>query len=405
MSDWYPQIVRVAKTIKHPKADSLSIVTTSVGDYPIVTKLDEYKPGDMAAYIPIDTIVPDVEKFYFLCPKHEGNIIPKFEIGSVPERYRRIKAKKLRGQYSQGMLVGIPNYRNDVGIFARALYFVLSLFAILYRKIPKLPKWNKQWYEYKLGDSVVDIFNLTKWEEEEEDNITGLPKEKRARGETEKKPVGWDIPYYDKEGLRKHFSSLQDGEEVILTEKIHGANAAYCHDGEKLWVRSRSFFKRDIITFTDGDNVEHQIESTDQWWDIARRLKLEEKLKEYPFLVVFGEVAGQVKGFRYDSEIKDGKLETCLYVFDVWDIKAARYWDYDDKVALFKKLGLTPAPELYRGPWNKENIFQFAEGKTTTSGNHIREGFVLNVPKERFDPKMNNRLTMKLVGEGYNLQK
>src|SRR5271157_2761841 len=119
MSDWQPQVVRIEKVEHHKDADALDIVTV-LGDYPVITKRGEYKIGDVAGYIPIDSIVPDTEQFHFLCPKlyekYEGDygevlqrmVGPKFPVGSVPEKYRIIKAKKIRGTYSQGMLVPVP---------------------------------------------------------------------------------------------------------------------------------------------------------------------------------------------------------------------------------------------------------------------------------------------------------
>ena len=115
MSDWNPQLVVVERVEKHPDADALDI-STVLGDYPVITKRDEYKVGDLTGYLPIDTIVPDKLEFYMLCPKayekyeEDGEVKtrmlgPKFPVGSVPEKYRVIKAKKIRGIYSQGMLI------------------------------------------------------------------------------------------------------------------------------------------------------------------------------------------------------------------------------------------------------------------------------------------------------------
>ena len=365
MSDWQPQIVKIEKVEKHPDADALDIVTV-LGDYPVITKRNEYKVGDLSAYIPIDSIVPDTDMFYFLCPKsvekYEDNgeiktrpIGPKYNLGSVPEKYRIIKAKKIRGIYSQGMLV---NGLVKPDMFAGCL--------------------------------IDELLGLKKWEEQEEDNI---PNAKRIRGgNAEKAPQGWSIPYYDIDGLRKYVNCLLPDEEIVLTEKIHGSNASFCHDGDRLWVKSRNFYKRK--------------DTEDPWWDIAIRYELEQKLSSVPNMVFFGELYGLVKNFRYDCPIVNGAMQSKIAFFDIWDLKKMRYLDYDDFINLTKSLDLPVAPELYRGLWSgKEEMYPYAEGTTCFGGKHIREGFVLKTTKERFEPELNSRMQVKLVGEGYNLQK
>lgn len=378
MSDWQPQIVKIEKIEKHPDADALDIATV-LGDYPVIVKRDEYKVDDLAGYIPIDSIVPDTDQFYFLCPVNreqyeEGGEVksrilgPKYQVGSVPEKYRRIKAKKIRGRYSQGMLVSEWYSENVPGV----------AFDI----------------EGNPGDSLLtgfgELSKISKWEEEEEDNIPNAKKSKGANAE--KAPQGWAIPYYDIDGLRKYVSCLGENEEIVLTEKVHGSNAAFCHDGERLWVKSRNFYKK--------------MDEDDPWWDVALRYNLTEKLAKYPFHVFFGELYGTVKGFRYDCEIINGKMESKIRFFDIWDVKSMRYLDYDPFVAMVKDVDLDLMPELYRGIWKgKEEMYPYAEGMTMLGGKHIREGFVLRTVKERYEPKLDSRMQVKLVGEGYNLQK
>jgi len=378
MSDWHPQIVTIEKVEKHPDADALDICTV-LGDYPVITKRDEYKVGDIAAYIPIDTIVPDLIQFYFLCPKayekyedengqlQQRQLGPKFLLGEVPEKHRIIKAKKIRGIYSQGMLVDIFDYAPlDVWKNDRA-------------NAPVYP-----------GDTIAETIGLKKWEEPEEENLPGL---KKTRGtNAASPPKGWTIPHYDIDGIRKYLSCLGETEEIVLTEKIHGSNGGFSFDGEKLWVKSRNYYKKQ-----DED---------DMWWDIAIRYDLENKLKNYPGFVFFGEVYGQVKGFRYDTVIAEGRLMTKVRFFDIWDTKKLRYLDYDDRVKMLLEAGLDPVPELYRGLWlGKEKMYPMAEGLTTLGGKHIREGWVLNTLHERYEPRLDSRMQVKLVGEGYNLQK
>ena len=200
------------------------------------------------------------------------------------------------------------------------------------------------------------------------------------------------MPHYDIDGIRKYLDCLGENEQVVLTEKIHGSNAGFCHDGTRLWSKSRNFFKKQ-----DPD---------DMWWDIAMRYDLATKLSQFPMMVFFGEVYGQVKGFRYDTVIENGVLLTKVRFFDVWDTKQLRYLDYDVRVQTLVSAGLDPVPELYRGPWlGKEQMYPYAEGMSTLNPKHIREGFVLNTLTERYEPKLDSRMQVKLVGEGYNLQK
>ena len=109
MSEWHCQIVTIEKVEKHPNADKLSIAYVN-GDYPVIIKNDDFKVGDIASYLCVDTVVPDVEDYHFLSPnafeQYEeddgtGKMIvknrpigKKYPVGSVPERYRAIKAKK-----------------------------------------------------------------------------------------------------------------------------------------------------------------------------------------------------------------------------------------------------------------------------------------------------------------------
>ncbi len=363
MSDWQPQVVKIEKVEKHPDADALDIATV-LGDYPVITKRNEYTAGNLAGYIPIDTIVPDNEQFHFLCPlqkeKYEGEngevmervLGPKHPVGEVPEKYRRIKAKKIRGRYSQGMLVGLNSF-------------------------------------YNIGDSLVEPLGLTKWEESEEENLPGI---KKLGTNAEKAPQGWSIPHYDINGIRKYLDSLLPNEEIVLTEKIHGSNAGFCHDGTRLWSKSRNFYKK--------------LDEDDMWWDIAIRYDLEKKLSYFPNHVFFGEIYGQVKGFRYDTVIAEGRLMTKVRFFDVLDTKTMRYLDYNDRIRMIARADLEAVPQLYFGPWlGKEEMYKYAEGMSTLNDKHVREGFVLNTRFERYEPRLDSRMQVKLVGEGYNLLK
>lgn len=173
---------------------------------------------------------------------------------------------------------------------------------------------------------------------------------------------------------------------------VHNSYSMFFHDGDRLWCKSRNFFKK--------------YDEQDLWWSVAIRYDLENKLSKFPGLAFCGELYGTIKGFPYDCEVLNGKRLPRVRFFDVYNPKTGLYLDYDDRVAKIVEVGLDPVPELYRGLWgDKQDMYFYAEGKSTLNNKHIREGFVLNTAKERFEKKLQSRMQVKLVGEMYNLNK
>ena len=322
MSEFHINVVKIDKVEKHPNADTLS--TTKIhGGYPCIFKSGSFKEGDLAVYVPVDSVLPNRPEFSFL---------------STSER-KRLKAKKLRGYFSMGILVPAPE-------------------------------------GYKEGDDVSSFFAITKWN----------PPISKTFGECEKGPDGWRIPTYtDIEGLRRHPDILQPNEEVVLVEKIHGCNARFVHDGDRLWVGSRTQIKK--------------FSETNLWWRAVAKISLEKKISAFPMMVFCGEVFGQVQDLKYNHDNKD---EPSFVVFDIFSIKDGKYLDFDDMIKIANKAGLNTAPVLYRGPWT-DNLHDYAEG-TSLLGNNVREGFVVRPIKERFSDKI-GRVILKLHGQGYLLRK
>jgi len=159
MSSHSCDVVEV-KLEEHPNADALSIVR--VGGYQCVVRTEDWQDGDLGVYIPPDSIVPDAEQFAFL-----GD-------------HKRIKARKFRGMYSQGLLIPAP---------AGA----------------------------KAGDDLMEQLGIMHYEP---------PLPMSTGGEDAKAPEG-HFPVYDVENFNKFNSILQPHDEVVITEKIHGASARY----------------------------------------------------------------------------------------------------------------------------------------------------------------------------------
>lgn len=163
MSEFQVEVVTVGEVTKHPNADSLFVTVVKNG-YPVIIRSGEFVEGDKAVYLPVDSLVPVADsRFSFLANKDK-----------LRER-ERIKAKRLRGIFSMGLLVKAD------------------------------PAWD-------VGRNVQTELNVTKYE----------PPEPLVMGGENEKDPGFLPVYTDIEGLRKYSRLLADGEEVVLTEKIHG---------------------------------------------------------------------------------------------------------------------------------------------------------------------------------------
>ena len=324
MSEFHVQVIRVGEITKHPNADSLGLV--KVFDYPVIVRLGDFQPGDLAVYVPVDSIVPgDDLQWAFL----DGHL--------------RIRARRLRGIFSMGLLTHAD------------------------------PSWIE-------GQDVCEVLRVTKYEP---------PEPMTTGGENEHDP-GYMPVYTDIEGLRRWPDVLIPGEEVVLTEKIHGCCSRFVFRDGRLWCASHRNWKRQ-----SPDSI---------WWKVAERYKLAEALATCQDVGFYGEVYGQVQDLKYGA----GKNDLFVAFFDAMDIKTKRYLDYDDFRVMTGTLHLATAvplvPELYRGPWSPD-LRSYAEGPSTVPGAaNVREGIVVRPVKERWDDRV-GRVVLKLHGQGYLLRK
>lgn len=320
MSEFHVEVVRIGEISKHPNADSLAI--TMVYDYPAIVRIGDFQPGDLAVYIPVDAVVP------------QGD--PRFEFLAG---HRRIRAKRLRGVFSMGLLV------------------------------PASPGMD-------VGQDVAEAWGITRWEPTETPDLNG-----------ENQPDPGFLPRYtDIEGLRRWPRVLQEGEEVVITEKIHGANARFCWHRDQLWIFSHGKCK------VSGGN--------DLWNRAAVRYDLADRMQAIPDIGLYGEVYGQVQDLKYGA--KPG--EVYIRLFDAFDLGRGRYFNFDEFLAIADLVGLPVVPILYRGPWDS-SLVSLAEGPTTLSrGEHVREGFVVKPVIERYQHSP-GRVILKRHGEGYLTRK
>lgn len=361
MSEFHNQIVKIEKILTHDNAEALEIVHV-LGDYPVVIRKGQFKEGDLASYICLDAVL-DITR-------------PEFNFLTNP----RLKAKRLRGVYSQGLLIEAPP-------------------------------------GFKEGDDITDYFGIKKYVYPEEmEDLQGLTEEERKKyyfpkldanmmaktrgGNVESPPKGWAPPYYDLDSVRKYGKLFEDGEEVIISEKIDGANGFYRYFDDRLWCKSRNLYKKRPEEF-----------GQDLWWDIAFRYDFEKKLSKYPQYGFYGECYGQVNPFIYDCELINGRIEMRFRAFDIFDFPNGKFLDFDEMASICFELEIPIAPVIYRGPWMADkSLYALAERDTLLTpklpqATKICEGFVVRPKHERINEKSGDRVVFKLKSERYNLAK
>ena len=166
MAQFEVPVVRVDRIEDHPNADALEIAV--VRGYRCVVKIGAHRAGDLVAYIPEDAIVPEPlirEMKLWDESKDKGMLAGK--------RGDRVKAIRLRGVVSQGLLHPVEGHTEGENLAAR-------LDIVKYE--PPIPIHMQG-----------EVCNL--------------------RGRTLK---------YDIESIQKFPEVLREGEEVVFTEKIHG---------------------------------------------------------------------------------------------------------------------------------------------------------------------------------------
>lgn len=354
MSEFRVPVVRVPGFGKHPNADTLNL--TNINGENVIFKAGEFQKGDLAVYVPADAVVPaEVPGTEFLDKYH-----------------RRVRPVRLRGIYSEGVLLPISVLRDFID-------------------------------KREVGEDVQDILKITKHED---------PIPAHLSGQAEKDPGC--CPVYDIENYKKYKALIAPGERVVITEKLHGTNARYVHLGDErgLMVGSRNhFWKKAPPPLTGLKKVFKLIWSKltgraiqkhrdNLYWVTAKELGLEGRLTMYARkLAFYGEIYGQVQDLKYDSQ----PGQTWFRVFDIYDIEAKRWLDWDRVVGVCKALSLETVPVLYDGPFSHEALEGLVEGKSAIAS-HFREGVVVKPANTRYDPR-HGRVILKWVSETYKLRK
>lgn len=374
MSTFSVPVVRIGSVTKHPNADSLSVV--QVDGENVVFRTGDFDEGDVAIYVPVDAVVPTT--------------IPGTEFLGERPKDRRIRAKRLRGVYSEGLLL-------PYGTTTMALH-------------PDLRVGRPTVF----GRDMSAELGITKYEEPVPEAMGGSGGSVKSGGQTESPPQGAVV--YDIEAYKKHKHLLVEGERVIITEKLHGTNFRAGYTNDKFYVGSRNnFWKNPFLPPTLRQKLSNMLfhisghrlgkkyyaPKLNVYWETARDYGLASACAMYPDLMFYGEVFGQVQDLKYGATAG----EKWLNIFDIYDLYEQCWLPWNDVARICEYAGLSTVPVLYDGPYSEAAIEPFVEGDSVVPGaKNIREGIVIKPADSREDIHF-GRVILKWVSQAYKLRK
>ena len=393
MSTLIVEVCEVGEVRAHPNADRLGLAMVK-GWQTCIRKVDgeyEFKPGDKCVYFPPDSILPPelangpdddppgrLNVMKYLSP------LRKDADGNRPPG-GRVRAARLRGEVSYGMIIPIQPEKGDD------------------------PNWT-------VGTDVKEHFGVLKWE---------APVE-TTEGDAEPEHSRFH-PYTEMEHFGNYAHVLETGEEIVLTEKIHGKNCRLGlildtdEAGNEVWTwmagshrvrrkefttESKRFEKAELeaagisitldigFRFKDLDGQHWQIEEVREPREdgqvFFKALKVdgegEPMLKQSEFWEcltdpvrslmehIRDELDWPLKKFSVVmfGEVFGSGVQNMAYgltrtrEFRPFDIAVnGQYLDVDVQLALFEKFGITPVPFVYRGPFSAEVLQEHTSGPTT----------------------------------------
>jgi RNA ligase (TIGR02306 family) len=357
---------------KHPNADTLSVA--KVYDYTCVTQTLQFENETLAAYIPPDSLVP-VSRSEFSFLAKEAKV----------DGYARIKAKKIRGVLSFGLLVPAPEGSEE-------------------------------------GDDVAELLGVKHYDPvvAGENNRGGL----FMSGEVCRGPSVY-CPKYDVDAGRRYAANVFVPSELVsISSKIHGANGRYVFSEGKMYCGSKIEWKKEYPNYSHVtvdslrqkvgearakeivDRLHTEPKKKNLWWEaLDRTPSLRAFCEANPDVIVFGEVYGSVQDLNYGLK----KGECAFVAFDL--MKDGKWLDIEEAYAMAKQFNVPWVPlmnakrervyEVTPVPFNFDLICQLAEGKSLMDGaNHVEEGVCVRPLKERYDYKI-GRVHLKWVGAGY----
>lgn len=338
-------IATIEKIISlEPIKDADAIELAGVLGWFVVVKKGEFQIGDFCVYIPIDmTVDPQRECFKFLSdPKHS-------------EKRAVIKTKKIRGVFSQGLVLPmsmLPNAEN-----------------------------------FKESDNVAQELDVQKYEKDTSTVYSG-------GNNVPVKPFRSDvISKTDEINLKNSPGSLEElvGKELYVTLKMDGSSMTliYRNNGtkEEFSVCSRNY----------------EIDEDTVMYKYVNENNLKERMQKYGRnLAIQGEFCGpKINGNKMELKTYE------FYVFNVKDLDTKKFLGKDGIAQVSSDLGLKMVPILSEfvctPEWTIKKFQEYANDQyyATKPKKIFAEGIVFRTKEAIYSPILGKCLSFKIINQNY----
>jgi len=339
MSSLIVPVIEIEEIIPHPDPETSMleiVIIKGMTGWQVVVRKEAFKVGQRAIYFPIDAILPE-------------RLSDKIGVTKYLSK-GRVRPTKLRGVPSYGLLWD----------YNEAMDYIYP------------PPFDYR--SFGVGENLAEGLGVTKWEPPVVLNVQDAAS-----------PHSAFFKYTDIENLRNFPNIIEEGEDVIITEKLHGQNARH------------GIIEGEFVA--GGHNIQFKENSNNRIWHVfSDDMKNMLKYLSYKYhnanVIMYGELIG-VQDLKYGYE--NGHVG-----YRCFDISInGEYINYDEWYYTCLQFHIPMVPVLDRVYFSMFDVLKHEIRKTTIeNADHIMEGIVIKPIRERINVQI-GRVILKYVFSQY----
>ena len=351
-------IAKIKSSVPVKDTERLDVTRMEGKGWNVITGRGEFKPGDLVAYFEIDSCLPIEDRYEFL---RERTLKTYREGGEIVLQVFRIRSMKLRGIYSQGLILPLSSFP-EITDPKEGDDLTEKLHVLLYGDLEQ--RFNPS---YQVAGEMLEDFPgwLEKTDEERIQNLSEL---------------------FEDDALKST--------EFEVTEKYDGASGTFVYAPQY----------SDDPNFVCSRNIRLKETEDNVFWQMSRKYNILPSLQQiYEETGVCYAIQGECVGPGINGN-RDKYDALDFFVFRIKNISENRWLAPEERYELCKKMGLNHVKVIERALRvfsqyrDADSLLLYAEGKTDRG--HEREGLVFkSLPDGALSFKaVSNKYLMK-IGE------